>query len=190
MSEQEKTYQFRFNRTEIVWLYRHLFAELVADEEEKKKYTGELTKERHAELNALQKQIEELSAKTQQLKDRMVKGDTERLNLYDVGKNLRESLAMADSEEHRAIIQARLDELPAEEFYIFEINHTFVKYILRLLEAGLHHFKTQVIPNHLKEDESKFGNEDPILTKSFVTKLKYKEKDALEQLKLKFERAL
>lgn len=187
---EEKIIPFRFTRQEIVWLYRHLLAELAEEEVEIKKYTGELNEEQNAKLTALTKQRDELTSKTTQLRDRLLQGDKERLNLFDVGKNLRESLDMADSEEHKAIIQKRLDELPTEEFYLFEINYKFAKYILSLLERGLHHFKTQVIPNHLKEEESKFGNEDPILTKSFITKLKYKEKNELEQLKLKFERAL
>lgn len=165
-------------RVEANWFYRTLKAVADANKDLANQMNGE-------ELKGY-----ELFVKlTMQMQDNLNAGSKEKLSMLDAKEELDEALVLVgEAPAARAEVIKRLNDLKLEPSYRVNFDKTTLKFTLDMIEKDLTKFRTVVIPNYQKKEESEFT--DVIQTKMYWVNKAKKAKTILEHLKIKLEKAL
>lgn len=166
------------DRLEVNFLHRSFQAE-------RDKRAQKILEKEDTELRV---EMDNLSKLVLQTEDLMREGDSNRLRLLNLRKDLEDALIFC--EEPNAVIEARkrLDNLPKDEEYRLTFDRSTAKFVMQLLEAEIHWLRYKNIPTIQARDASKFT--DVIETKTYYINKAKRAATILEGMKVKIEKEL
>lgn len=148
----------------------------------------ERTKEQQDAFALLSLDIASFTQQAQSLADKMSQGDLVYLQNHRTYDELQDMFERVEDDATKQAILDRIKEMPKVEEHRIEFTRSSAKALIEILEKHIKRYRDVTIPEEEKKPLEEYT--DPVQTKAFCLAVKRRDKDMLDQLRVRLEKCL